>query len=99
MNTKIKISELRTLDIAELLDTDDDIIDFLESIFADGTQTEIASAISIAERAYDRLAKKDPSSLSSPDQDGSPSFETLMRVFNALGLRLSLKRIESAQAA
>jgi len=83
-------------DIAEHLDTDEDIREFLEDSVAHGDSSDFIHALSIAARAkgMTEVAKKagvTRSSLyKSLSKNGNPRFETVSKIINALGCNLAV---------
>jgi len=81
-------------DIAEHLDTDGDIREFLEDAVAHGDSSDFIHALSIAARAkgMTEVAKKagvTRSSLyKSLSENGNPRFDTVSKIVNALGCNL-----------
>jgi probable addiction module antidote protein len=88
---KVKISRF---DIAEYLETEEDIVEFLAETAREGTQEEFIHALSTAARARgmtDVAQKAGVSRASlykSLSGDGNPEFDTIFRVCAALGVRL-----------
>lgn len=87
------------LDIAELLETPEDIAAFLEAaIEEDGDDAPfVVKALGIAARAkgMSELAREtglDRASLyKALSEDGNPTFDTVVRVAKALGLRIAIE--------
>jgi len=83
-------------DIAEHLDTDEDIREFLEDSVALGDSSDFIHALSIAARAkgMTEVAKKagvTRSSLyKSLSENGNPRFDTVSKIVNALGCNLAV---------
>ncbi|GHT90625.1 transcriptional regulator [Betaproteobacteria bacterium] len=84
----------RRLDIAELLETDADIAEFLTEAVREGSGENFIHALGIAARArgMSDIAKKAgvtrASLYKSLSLGGNPEFETISRVCAALGVRL-----------
>ena len=83
-------------DVADYLKSDEDIAAFLEACFdeAGGDAAFIAAALGEVARAYGmaRLAKETGLSreglYKTLSKDGNPSFSAVLKVINALGLKL-----------
>ena len=88
------MTEIRRFDIAELLETQADVQDFLTETAQNGTAAEFIHALGIAARAkgMTEVAKQAgvtrASLYKSLVSDANPNFETIFRVCNALGVRL-----------
>ena len=88
----VKISRL---DIAELLETEEDIAEFLAETSREGNASDFIHALGTAARArgMTELARKvgvtRASLYKSLSENGNPQFETIYRLCNALGLRLT----------
>jgi len=88
--------ETTPLDIADYLETDEDIRDFLDGMLAEGDASDYLHALNIAARAKGmteiaRQAGVTRGSLyKSLAEDGNPRFDTIMKVTKALGCRLAV---------
>jgi probable addiction module antidote protein len=86
--------KIRRLDIAELLETDADIAEFLTEAACEGSGEDFIHALGIAARArgMSEIAQKAgvtrASLYKSLSEGGNPEFETISRVCGALGVRL-----------
>jgi len=95
MTQKIKLSSLKRFDIAEHLDTDEAIAEYLTVVLEDNDPALLAAALGDIARARGmaQLAKDAGLSRESLYKGLSgeriPSTETLLKVMGALGLRLS----------
>jgi probable addiction module antidote protein len=84
----------KRMDIAEHLETEDDIRDFLNEVAATGNESDFIHALSTAARAMGmtEVAKKAgvtrASLYKSLSETGNPRFETISKVTKALGCRL-----------
>jgi probable addiction module antidote protein len=84
------------LDIAELLEDDEDIQEFLAETARDGTPEDFIHALGIAARAKGmteiaRQAGVTRASLyKSLSENGNPEFSTVVKVTRALGLNLTV---------
>jgi probable addiction module antidote protein len=89
-------------DAADSLDTAEDITAFLEAVFEDGDPALIAAAIGDVARSkgMTELARKTGLSRESLykalSESGNPSFGTILKVLQSLGLRLEAKAIEAS---
>ncbi len=90
--------EIKTkpFDVAEYLETDEDIWEFLAEVLATGTTSDFIHALNTAARARGmsevaRQAGVTRASLyKSLSEDGNPRFETISKIVEALGGRLSV---------
>ena len=88
---------LKTLpfDAAEFLDSGEAIVAFLEDAFASGDASEISSALGAVARAHGMTQLAAETGLNRQalyrafGPDGNASLETLLKVTQALGLRLT----------
>jgi probable addiction module antidote protein len=84
----------KKMDIAEHLETEDDIREFLNEVAATGNESDFIHALSTAARAMGmtEVAKKAgvtrASLYKSLSETGNPRFETISKVTKALGCRL-----------
>lgn len=84
-------------DIADHLEDDEDILGFLSEVASEGNASDLLHALSIASRAKGMTAIAKQAGVNrqslyrSLSQDGSPKFETIMKVIEALGLRITFK--------
>ena len=89
-------------DPADGIQTAEDVAFFLEAAFEDCDPAHIAHAIGVVARSRGMSALAEKTGLSRQalykalDERGNPSLDTLLKVFNALGLRLSVKLSETA---
>ena len=86
----------RKFDIAEMLETEEDIHGFLQEVSETGTDSDFIHALSTAARAVgmSEVAKKAGVTRSSLYKslaiDGNPHFSTISKVTQALGCRLAV---------
>jgi probable addiction module antidote protein len=86
----------KPFDIAEYLETDEDIWEFLAEVLATGTTSDFIHALNTAARAKGmtevaRQAGVTRASLyKSLSEDGNPRFETISKIVEALGGRLAV---------
>ena len=91
--------KLTKWDSAEYLKTELDINNYLEACFEDGDPQLITHALGVIARArgMSQLAKETGISreglYKALTDNGNPEFSTVLKVFKALGLRLSLRPI------
>lgn len=91
--------KLTKWDSAEYLKTELDINNYLEACFEDGDPQLITHALGVIARArgMSQLAKDTGISreglYKALTDNGNPEFSTVLKVFKALGLRLSLRPI------
>lgn len=84
-------------DIAEHLDTEESIVDFLKEVAETGDSSDFIHAIGIAARARGmtdiaRDAGVTRASLyKSLSDGGNPRFDTINRIVNALGMKLTVE--------
>ena len=86
----------RKFDIAEMLETEEDIRGFLAEAYANGTPEEFIHALNIAARAVGmtEVARKAgvtrASLYKSLSEGGKPQFSTIVKVTEALGCKLKV---------
>lgn len=91
--------KLTKWDSAELLKTEADISNYLEACFEDGDPQLITHSLGVIAKArgMTQLAKDTGISreglYKALTDNGNPEFSTVLKVFKALGLRLSLRPI------
>ncbi len=91
MATKIK-----RFDIAERLETNGDIREFLEESVTSGDTSDFIHALNIAARAKgmtevaNKVGVTRASLYKSLSEDGNPRFETISKIVNALGCHLAV---------
>lgn len=92
----------RAWDVAEHLDGPDAIAAYLEAAFEDGDTQVIAAAIGDVARARGMTSLSEQTGLSRESlyralsEDGNPAFGTVVKVLQALGVRLEVKADEPA---
>lgn len=95
--TKNKAIKSKPLDIADLLETDEDIMIFLQEMAEEGTSSEFIHALGIAARAkgMSKIARQMGVSRSSLykslSEEGNPGYDTVRQVIEALGYRIKLE--------
>jgi probable addiction module antidote protein len=86
----------RPYDSAEFLRTEEDIANYLEAVFEDGDAALIAHALGVVARAkgMGAIAKKTglgrESLYKALSKDGNPKILTVVKVIQALGLKLKI---------
>jgi probable addiction module antidote protein len=91
---KVKIDDLPEFDMADYLDSDEAVAEYLSQVLTDGDDGELAQALGhIAEaRGMTRIAKDAGIGRESLDKalraDAHPRFDTISRVCKAWGVRL-----------
>ena len=96
MATLVRIMALQTTrwDSAEYLKTDEDIAAYLEAVLEEGDPALVSHALGIIARARGINQMADETGLARDSlcealsAEGNPEFATVMKVINALGLRL-----------
>ncbi len=94
--TKIKVSSLRKFDVAEYLDDGEAIAEYLTAALEDDDPNFIITALGDIARAQGMkdIAEKTglgrESLYKSLSEGASPRFETVQRVFSALGMKLAV---------
>ncbi len=95
----------RLWDVAEHLETPDDVAAYLEAVLDDGDPHLIAAAIGDVARARGMSQLSRDTGLSreslyrSLSGDGNPEFGTVLKVLKALGVRLEVRPASSREAA
>jgi probable addiction module antidote protein len=88
--------ELKTYDVAEHLDNDDEIRLYLEAAFEDGDPAIIRNAIANVARARGMAAVAEQAGITRAGlykalgESGNPTLETLSAILAAFGMRLSV---------
>jgi probable addiction module antidote protein len=83
-------------DVVDSLKTDRDIVNYLEAVFEDGDPALVAAALGDVARAkgMTQVAKKAglgrESLYKALSSDGNPEFVTVLKVIQALGLKLKV---------
>jgi probable addiction module antidote protein len=87
---------LKTYDVVEHLNSDEDIAHYLDAAFEDGDPAIICNAIANAARARGMTALAKDAGVSRETlykafaEGGNPTLDTLMKVTKALGVRLAI---------
>lgn len=94
MSEKTKISDLATFDMAEALNTEEDIANYLTLVLEEGDMSEFNHALNVVARARGMTAVAEQSGLTREAlykalrPESQPRFDTIYRVCKALGVRL-----------
>lgn len=101
MTRKIKVSELPDFDMAEMLQTDEDIASYLTVVLEENDVAELTHALGVVARARGMSAVAEQSGLTREAlykalrSTSQPRFDTINRVCHALGVRLVAKAIHA----
>ena len=104
MNETIKIADLPEFDIAEYLEDDQAIADYLTVVMEDGDPSLLAAALGDIARArgMSEIARKSgiarEALYKALRPQAHPRFETIQKVCNALGVRLRAEPMEQVDA-
>lgn len=94
MSEKTKIADLATFDMAEALNTEEDIANYLTLVLEEGDMSEFNYALNVVARARGMTAVAEQSGLTREAlykalrPESQPRFDTIYRVCKALGVRL-----------
>lgn len=94
MNKKVKIDDLHVFDMADYLDSDESVAEYLSQVLTDGDDGELAHALGhIAKaRGMTQIAKDAgigrESLYKALRANSHPRFDTISRVCKALGVKL-----------
>ena len=94
MSKKIKISELPEFDVTEILDTDEDVAAYLTVVLEENDPAALGQALQTVSRARGMTEMAKATGLSreslykSLRPNSHPRFETVMKVCQALGVKL-----------
>jgi len=89
-------TKIRSFDVAEYLESDNDIREFLEEAAASGNASDFVHALNIAARAkgMSEVARQSgvtrASLYKSLSGEGNPRFETISKIVEALGCKLAV---------
>lgn len=92
------MAKTRAWDAAEALDTPERIALYLEEVFEDGDASLIAAAIGDAARVHGMTKLASDTGLAREalyralSAEGNPEFATILKVLDALGVKLTLQR-------
>lgn len=94
MTRKIRVSKLPEFDMAEYLDSDEAIVEYLNQVIEEDDSAELAHALGVIARARGMTEIAQASGMTREGlykalrPDAQPRFETVARVCKALGIRL-----------
>ena len=94
MNRKVKIADLPEFDMAELLKTDADIVNYINVVLEENDMAELTHALGVVARARGMSTVAEQSGLTREAlykalrPSSQPRFDTIHRVCNALGVKL-----------
>ena len=94
MNRKVKMTELPEFDMAELLKTDEDIVNYINIVLEENDMAELTHALGVVARARGMSAVAEQSGLTREAlykalrPNSHPRFDTISRVCTALGVKL-----------
>ena len=94
MTQKTRISDLKTFDMAEYLDSEQAIAEYLSIVMEDGTPALLVAALGDVARARGMTHLARDTGLArealyrSLSADGNPSFASVTKVLRALGVKL-----------
>ena len=99
MEKKIKSSELPDFDMAQHLNSEEDIAAYLSMVIEDGDTSELAHALGVAAKArgMSEVAKKAgitrEALYKALRPNASPRFDTINKVCQALGVKLEARPV------
>lgn len=97
--------ETRTFDIAEHLNSEEDVSEFLTVAFESGDPVHIAQSLGVVARAKNVAELSRQTGLSRAalyrafNGDTNPEFASIMKILDALGVKLSAKLVAKAEEA
>lgn len=95
----VKISELPSFDMAETLKTEEDIVTYLNIVLEENDPAELAHALGVIAKAkgMTQIAKEAgigrEALYKALRHDSAPRFDTINRVLNALGLKITVQAV------
>lgn len=94
MTQKLKVADLPDFDMADMLQTDEDIANYLTLVLAENDTAEFTHALGVVARARGMSAVAEKSGLTREAlykalrPSAQPRFDTIYRVCQALGVQL-----------
>jgi len=88
--------KISNFDIAEHLETDEDIRDFLIEVASDGDESDLIHALNIAARAKGMTTVAEKAGVTraslykSLSEDGNPKFATINKIVSSFGCKLAV---------
>ncbi len=95
MKSKVEVSRLPEFDIAEYLDSDEAIAEYLSQVLEEGDPSELTRALGVVAKSRGMSEVAKASGLTREAlykalrPDAQPRFDTIARVCRALGLKLT----------
>lgn len=102
--TKIKVDDLEDFDTSEFLKDDETIIEFLNEIMAEGNAGLLAHALGLVAKAKGMQAMSKKCGFTRTAlgkalrKESAPRFDTVTKVYGALGYKLVAQKIEHVGA-
>ena len=99
MGQNIEVDELPEFDLAEQLKTESDIATYLSLVLEEGDASELTHALGVVARAKGMTDIAEKSGITREAlyralrSEAKPRFDTVQRVFGALGVRLKVEPI------
>lgn len=97
MTQKIKVADLPEFDMAEHLDSDEAIAEYLSIVLEENDMSELTHALGVVARARGMTEVARSSGLTREAlykalrPTSQPRFDTIMKVMNSLGLKVSVQ--------
>jgi len=91
------MSELQTYDVAELLDSEEEMFLYLEAAFEDGDPAVIKNALANVARARGMTEIAKTAGITRAglyralSDEGNPTLDTIRRILGALGLQIAVR--------
>lgn len=92
----VKVAGLPTFDMAKALQSEQDIIDYLNLVLEENDSAELANALNVVARAKDTAQITNEADIDREalykalSADASPRFDTINKVLHAFGLKLKV---------
>lgn len=100
MTKKINVAELPEFDLAEMINTEEDIAAYLTIVLEGDDMSELTHALGVVARSRGMTSVAAQSGLTREAlykalrPDSKPRFDTISRVFKALGVRLVAQPVQ-----